>query len=65
MTIEDYEDIITLFKTTPGITVREADSKEATRRYLERNPGLSYVATDRNSIIGTVMCRHDGRRGYL
>ena len=65
MTIEDYEDIIELFKATPGITVREADSKEATRRYLKQNTGLSFVATDKNSVIGCVMSGHDGRRGYM
>ena len=65
MTIEDYDDIIDMFKTTPGITFREADSKSSTQKYLERNPGLSFVATVEGCIIGCVMCGHDGRRGYL
>ncbi len=65
MTINDYDDIIEMFQTTPGITVREADSRDATKRYLERNPGLSFVATVNERIVGCVMCGHDGRRGYL
>ena len=27
MTIEDYDDIIVLLQETPGVTVRDADSK--------------------------------------
>jgi ribosomal protein S18 acetylase RimI-like enzyme len=65
MTINDYEDIIAMFRETPGISVREADSREATEAYLNRNPGLSFVATLDSKVIGCVMCGHDGRRGYL
>ena len=65
MTIDDYDDIIAMFRATPGITVREVDSKDATRRYLERNPGLSFVAMVNERVVGCVMCGHDGRRGYL
>ena len=65
MTIEDYDEVIALFKATPGVTVRGADSRESTAAYFKRNPGLSFVATEQGAIIGTVMCGHDGRRGYL
>ncbi len=65
MTIDDYDDIIAMFRETPGITFREADSRDATRRYLERNPGLSFVTTVNEHVVGCVMCGHDGRRGYL
>ena len=65
MTIEDYDDIIEMFKTTPGITVREADSKNSTKKYLEHNPGLCFVAILKDCVVGCVMCGHDGRRGYL
>ena len=44
MTIEDHAAMIDLLSETPGVTVREADSREATTRYLARNPGLSFVA---------------------
>jgi ribosomal protein S18 acetylase RimI-like enzyme len=65
MKIDDYDDIISMFQETPGVTVREADSKNATETYLKRNPGLSFVATVDSRVIGCVMCGHDGRRGYL
>lgn len=44
MTIDDYDDLIRLLTGTPGVTVRDADSYQATARYLARNPGLSFVA---------------------
>ena len=65
MTIEDYDAVIELMKRTPGVTFRDADSREATQRYLERNPGLSFVATVDDEIVGCLMSGHDGRRGYL
>ncbi len=65
MKIDDYDDIIEMFRETPGMTVREADSKNAIETYLNRNPGLSFVATVDSRVIGCVMCGHDGRRGYL
>ncbi|WP_235212631.1 MULTISPECIES: GNAT family N-acetyltransferase [Burkholderia] len=65
MTIEDYDAVLDLMRQTPGVTVRDADSREATGRYLERNPGLSFVAVLDGAIVGCVMAGHDGRRGYL
>lgn len=65
MTIEHYDAFFELMQQTPGITVRGADSKEATARYLARNPGLSFIAFDENRVIACAMCGHDGRRGYL
>ncbi len=65
MTIADYDSVIELMRQTPGISLRDADSRLATARYLERNPGLSQVAESGGQIIGCVMCGHDGRRGYL
>lgn len=65
MVIEDYEALIVLFRETPGITVRDADSQDATSAYLKRNPGLSFVAIVDEKIVGCVMSGHDGRRGYL
>jgi ribosomal protein S18 acetylase RimI-like enzyme len=34
-------------------------------RYLERNPGLSFIAEVDGKIVGCALCGHDGRRGYL
>ena len=65
MTIEDHDAVIGLLTATSGVRLREADSREATARYLERNPGLNFIALIDESIVGCVMCGHDGRRGYL
>ena len=63
MTMENYEGVIGLLTVTSGVRLRDADSREATARYLERNPGLSFVAFIDGVIVGCVMCGHDGRRG--
>jgi N-acetylglutamate synthase len=65
LTMDDYDGIIELFKSTPGITFREADSREATERYLKRNPSLSFIAEEGSEILGCILGGHDGRRGYL
>lgn len=65
MTMADYESVVRLMKATPGVSFRDADSREATARYLERNPGMSFVAEHDGEIVGCIMCGHDGRRGYL
>ncbi|HBX70197.1 MAG TPA: GNAT family N-acetyltransferase [Chloroflexi bacterium] len=65
MTIKDYEEVYALWKNTEGIGLSDADSKEGIKRFLERNPGLSYVAVDGKEIVGAALCGHDGRRGYI
>jgi ribosomal protein S18 acetylase RimI-like enzyme len=65
MTIEDYDGVMALLRRTPGVSIREADSCEATARYLARNPGLSFVAEAEGRVVGCVFSGHDGRRGYL
>lgn len=65
MSIADYDLVIELMKQTPGVTFRDADSRENTARYLERNPNLSFVAIAGSELVGCIMSGHDGRRGYL
>lgn len=65
MAMEDYDAVIDLMKQTPGVSIRDADSREAVGRYLERNPGLSFVACAGETVVGCLMSGHDGRRGYL
>jgi ribosomal protein S18 acetylase RimI-like enzyme len=65
MTIGDFDEVIALLQRTPGVTVRDADSRRATELYLARNPGLSFVARQAEKVVGCVLCGHDGRRGYL
>jgi N-acetylglutamate synthase len=65
MTIDDYDAVMGLLKETPGVVIRDADSREAIMRYLERNPGLSFVAVEKGRVVGCIMSGHDARRGYL
>jgi ribosomal protein S18 acetylase RimI-like enzyme len=65
MKASDLDRVIALLRQTDGVTVRDADSKEALGRYLQRNPGYSFVAEVAGDLAGCVMAGHDGRRGYL
>jgi len=65
MTLADYDRVVELIRHTPGVSFREADSREATGRYLQRNPGLSFVCEADGGLVGCIMSGHDGRRGYL
>jgi N-acetylglutamate synthase len=61
----DYDQVMALWQATEGITLREADSREAILAYVARNPGLSFVARDGDVLAGAVLAGTDGRRGYL
>jgi len=63
--IEAYEQVYSLWESCDGIGLSSADSRSSIRIYLERNPGLSLIAYDGKTIVGTILCGHDGRRGYI
>jgi putative acetyltransferase len=65
MSMRDYDDVIRLWQQAEGVGLSSADSRGSIRRYLRRNPRLSFVARDAGKIVGAVLCGHDGRRGYL
>ncbi|MEC5398307.1 GNAT family N-acetyltransferase [Uliginosibacterium sp. H1] len=65
MRITDHPALLALWQSTPGVSVRDADGFDAVASYLDRNPGLSFVAEDDGRIVGGIMAGHDGRRGYL
>ena len=65
MELTDYEAVRELWQSTEEIELADTDSREGIARFLERNPGLSFVARDDDRIIGAVLCGHDGRRGYI
>ena len=65
MTLADHDAVSGLLRATEGVVLRSADSRAATARYLERNPGLSFVCWDADTLVGCVFAGHDGRRGYL
>jgi ribosomal protein S18 acetylase RimI-like enzyme len=63
--INDYEQAVALWNLADGVEVAEGDSKEEIRAYLLRNPSLSRVAEENGTIVGAVLCGHDGRRGLI
>ncbi len=65
MTLVDYDQLIALWSDMPGIGLSDADSKSNIAKFLERNPGLCFVCESEGVIIGTVLCGHDSRRGYI
>ena len=65
MSIQDYDEIRALWQESEGIELSEVDSKDDIARFLERNPGLSFVARNNAQLVGVVLCSHDGRRGYI
>jgi len=64
-TIDHDDDVMCLMHRTPGVSIRDADSREATERYLARNPGLRFLIVHEGRVVGCAMSGHDGRRGYL
>jgi N-acetylglutamate synthase len=65
ITIEDYDAMIVLWRSLPGIGLSEADSRPNIASYLERNPGMCLAALHSSVLIGTILGGHDGRRGYI
>jgi putative acetyltransferase len=65
MTKEDYAEAYALWQRLPGIGISDADSACAIGRFLERNPGLCFVARQGDAMVGTCLAGSDGRRGYL
>lgn len=63
--IDDYDEAIALWNLAEGVEVAEGDSREEIRAYLSRNPGLSRVTSENGTIVGAVLCGHDGRRGLI
>lgn len=66
MTIDDYEKLFEMWQNTPNMGLRSLDdSKEGISLFLKRNPTTNFVAYDDDKLIGTILCGHDGRRGYI
>lgn len=41
------------------------DSQQGISAFIKRNPTTNFVATYNGEIVGTILCGHDGRRGYI
>jgi ribosomal protein S18 acetylase RimI-like enzyme len=61
-------DVLILWKNTEGIHLHEngEDNINGIITFINRNPGLSFIVKNiKNEIVGTILCGHDGRRGYI
>ena len=54
-----------LWEFTEGVGLSEADSQRSIDAFLQRNPGLSFVAVEGEKLVGTILVGHDGRRGLI
>lgn len=51
MNIDDYAAVIALWRSSDGVSLRDADSRDGIARYLRRNPELSFVAERDREIV--------------
>jgi ribosomal protein S18 acetylase RimI-like enzyme len=66
LAISDYADTISMWKSTPGLGLSSADEPSEIKRFLDRNPGCSFICRDgAGRMVGTILAGHDGRRGFL
>lgn len=67
MAAGDYPLVRALWESTPGMGLDpQMDSAVGISAYLQKNPGMSFIALGQNGqIAGTVLAGTDGRRGYL
>ena len=65
MTADDYDEVFAMWQITTKRALSDADSRENIAFYLDRNPGMSQIAEIGGKVVGTVLCGHDGRRGFI
>jgi len=65
MTIDDYEEVYSLWKQAEDLSLEESDTQEGIALYLSRNPGLCFVAMVSGEIVAGVLCGHEGGKGIL
>jgi len=65
MTLTDYDAMMALWQSTPGIGLSSSDGRADIGRFLEANQGLCFCAYNGSALVGTVLCGQDTRRGYI
>jgi len=61
----DHEILFKMWKTAPGLTIRNADSFEGFTAFLKRNPRLSFGVESGGRLVGSILGGHDGRFGSI
>ena len=63
---DDIPAAIEWWANTPGMGMHPVDdTPEALTNFLVFNPGINFVATDGNELVGIVLCGCDGRRATI
>lgn len=62
---DDFPRLMKLWQTAETIVIRESDTEETFRRFLQKNPKSSFAAYAGTRMVGSVLAGHDGWRGYL
>jgi ribosomal protein S18 acetylase RimI-like enzyme len=66
MVRSDCEAVLRLWDNMDGIAVLpDVDTPEYLCRFLQRNPGCSFVAHCDGKLVGAILGGHDSRRGFL
>ncbi len=66
MKTDDYDGVYALWSNTANMGLRDIDdSKDTIAKFLQRNPGCSFVAEEEGRIIGAILGGNDGRRGNI
>jgi putative acetyltransferase len=65
MIIEDYDKIYELWENSEGVGLSDSDAMPEIKKFLDRNPGLSFTAWTGDGLVGAILCGQDGRRGYI
>ena len=63
LTIADFELVTSLWRSTDGMS--QLESPEELQTFLDRNPNCSILAEEDDTLLGAILCGHDGRRGYM
>ena len=64
--IKDHDQVYRIWEEANGVSPNQTDDGiEGIARYLERNPGTSFVAEQDGKIVGAILAGHDGRRGFI
>ena len=65
MSIDQYEPIYELWENSEGVGLSASDEKGEIEKFLRRNPGLCFTAWRENTLVGAILCGHDGRRALI
>ncbi len=60
----DYKQVVSLWESSV-LEIGRSDSLESLRRQSERDADLFLVAEENGSIVGVVLGRWEGRRGWI